>query len=389
MRILFVLSRVPYPLEKGDKLRAYHLIRELSSDHEIVLFCLADEQIHPEAELELKRFCSAVYIHRLPLLTRAWNMIRGLFSSKPFQVEYFLSSKAKKKFDRFLEENLPQHIFCQLIRTAEYARRYRSIPKTIDYMDAFSAGMDKMSQRASSLMRPVMRAEAIRLKRYEEEVSVDFQYHTIISEQDADCIDIAPKIHIIPNGIDPVFFREISIQKSRNLLFAGNMSYRPNVESARFLSQEVMPLLWKKYPSLKLTLAGANPNAFVQSLDSDRIEVTGWVDDIHAVYSSSEIFVAPMLINSGLQNKLLEAMASKIPCITTQLANNALGATPDEHILIGNDAASFAEAIEHLIENPDVADRIASHGHAFATSTYSWTKESKRLEEIMNSHPET
>jgi sugar transferase (PEP-CTERM/EpsH1 system associated) len=383
VRILFVLSRVPYPLEKGDKLRAFHLIRELSKRHEIYLFCLADAEVDARAEEELKRYCTEVYIHRFRAINKLMNLARAVVSRKPFQVEYFHSPQAQQAFNAFLEEHLPQQIFCQLIRTAEYVRPYRVIPKAIDYMDAFSAGMEKMARASKWPLSVVMHEEHRRLVRYEKDVAKLFHQHYIISEQDKACLKLDVPLTVLPNGIDPLFFQSREEPKSRDLLFTGNMSYRPNVESARFLVQEVMPLLWKTHPELRLCLAGANPSAAVLALKSARVEVTGWVDDIHAVYASARIFIAPMLINSGLQNKLLEAMASGLPCITSSLANNALGARPSHEILIADHATEARDAVVKLLMDKGLSASLAAQGKAYATSTYSWEHEAQRLEASM------
>lgn len=383
MRILFVLSRVPYPLEKGDKLRAFHFIRELSDNHEITLFCLADKRIDPEAKSKLRAFCSEVYIHRIPLYRKWLGLLIALFNKKPFQVEYFYSKSAQRKFDAFLEAHLPQHIFCQLIRTSEYAKKYSVIPKTLDYMDAFSAGMKRMAERASFPMSAVMNIEYLRLKNYEEQIAKEFQHRTIISEQDKACLNLKQSITVLPNGIGPQFFEDRSISQHRHILFTGNMSYRPNVESARFLAKEIMPLIWKEDPTIKLTLAGATPASTILALKSDRIEVTGWVDDIVAIYKSAKIFVAPMLINSGLQNKLLEAMACKVPCITTSLANNALGANSGWEILIGDTAQEIADHVLFLLTHTEEADNLGTQGHQYVIKNYSWKKEAERLEKLL------
>lgn len=383
MRILFVLSRVPYPLEKGDKLRAFHLIRELSIDHEINLFCLADEKPHPEAEKQLKQYCSEVYIHRIPAFTKWFKLFVSLFSKRPFQVEYFYSQRAQRKFDEFVEAHLPQHIFCQLIRTAEYVRKYNLIPKTLDYMDAFSIGMERMAQKANWPLSLIMHEEFVRLKNYEQAVAPLFNHHLIISDQDKECIHIDEHIDVLPNGIDPVFFDTIRVEKTRDVLFTGNMSYRPNVESAKFLVNEIMPIVWNKKPETRVTLAGANPTQSVVALKSDKVEVTGWVDNIAKVYHSANVFVAPMLINSGLQNKLLEAMACEVPCITTSLANNALGATVGVHIKIGDTKEEIASSILNLLSDQAMTNNLRKAAKNFVISNYSWEKEAKRLEKIM------
>jgi polysaccharide biosynthesis protein PslH len=383
MRMLFILSRVPYPLEKGDKLRAFHMIRELSARHEIHLFCLADEQVDRTAKEKLKQYCKEVHIHRIPWYVRWVGLARALFSGKPFQVEYFYSKSAQRKLDDLIEQHMPQHIFCQLVRTAEYVRSYTVLPKTLDYMDAFSAGMKRMASRAAFPMKFIMEEEFRRLESYERDVSPLFQNHLIISEQDRDCIDIPETIHVVPNGVGTQFFESNKAEKKRDVLFTGNMSYRPNVESARFLVNDVMPIVWQTHPNAQVTLAGATPSPAVSQLKSKRVEVTGWIDDIVAVYQSSRVFIAPMLVNSGLQNKLLEAMACKIPSITTELANNALKAKADEAVLIGNDAAELAEKVCFLLDNEQRAQEIAVLGYEHVLAHYSWQREAARLEELI------
>lgn len=373
MRVLVVLSRVPWPLEKGDKLRAYHFIRELSKTHEVLLFCLSDQAVSPDAERKLKEYCSEVYIHRFPRWQLIWRLLIGLFSPRPFQVSYFHSKKAQEVFDRFLEAHLPQDVFCQLIRTAEYVRRYTVLSKSMDYMDALSAGMMRMASTASWPVSIAMRMEAKRLANYEREVYPLFRQHYIISEQDRDQLELPGPLTVVPNGVDPKFLQIRRGSDFRwNILFTGNMSYRPNVESSRFLVKEVMPIVWKSHPNLNVCLAGANPAPTVKALASDRVEVTGWVDDIAEVYQQSQLFVAPMLINSGLQNKLLEAMASSMPAITTTLANNALGAEPDKEIITADTATDIANAIIKLVSDSSVQESLATNGKQYVQSTFSW-----------------
>lgn len=379
MRILVVLSRVPYPLEKGDKLRAYHLIKELATEHEINLFCLSDSEVHPEAESKLKEFCSEVYIHRLSGIGRLARLLLGFFSNRPFQVHYFYSSSAQKMFNRFVEQHIPQHIFCQLVRTTEYARPFQTIPKSVDYMDALAVGMKRMAEKAKWPFSMIMSLEHEKLKQYELSILNEFNPRFIISEQDKDLMALPAEVHVLPNGVDERFFSSGATIKSRDILFTGNMSYRPNVESARFLVKEVMPIIWETHPQTKVTLAGANPSSGVQALSGEKVEVTGWVDDIKEVYDSSRIFVAPMLINSGLQNKLLEAMACGIPSITTPLANNALGAKAGAEILIGSDKESIAEQILKLIDDSELSATLGASGKKYIEENFSWRKEASKL----------
>jgi glycosyltransferase involved in cell wall biosynthesis len=187
------------------------------------------------------------------------------------------------------------------------------------------------------------------------------------------------EVVIVGNGVQMEVFAPSNAKKTEDILFAGNMGYPPNVEACVFLANEVMPLVWKTIPNARLMLAGARPSTQVRQLAEDRITVTGWVDDMRDCYAKSTLFVAPMMIGTGLQNKLLEAMAMQLPCVTTTLANNALKAKATSEIIIAETALEFAEAIIHLLQNPERAREIALNGHQFIQNNYSWEAQTKPL----------
>lgn len=385
-KILAVLSRVPWPLEKGDKLRAYYLLRELSKQHEVYLFCLSDKPIHPETETRLKEWCKEIYVHRLKWPGLLWRLLWTCFRRpRPFQVSYFHSARAQKAFDRFLEQHIPDIIFCQLVRTAEYVRKYTMFSKTMDYMDALSAGMERTAAKSPWYTKPVFEREASQLSSYEEGIYPLFDRHLVISEQDREALihGQAREFAVVENGVDEKFLQDPGAVKTTDVLFTGNMSYRPNVESAQFLVKEIMPLVWKEFPAATLTLAGANPSARVRALQGDKVKVTGWVADIRDCYAASKVFCAPMLINSGLQNKLLEAMAMGVPSVTTSLANNALGATHQQNIMVADTAADIAKNIIDLLKDAPLRKRIGQQGHLFIKDNYSWKKAGNKLENLL------
>jgi len=375
MKILVVLSRVPWPLEKGDKLRAYHLLREWSQNHEVTLFCLTDKPISKEAELKLNELCNKVEIYRLNKWGIAWRLITNIFSDKPFQVAYFNSKSIKKKFNQFLDHNIPDHIFCQLTRTVEYVKPYSVLSKSIDYMDAFSIGMDRMANKSSWPKSMIMRMEAKSLKQYETDIQGYFNKRFIISNQDREQLDHVKDLIVVPNGIDPKFLQAQTEKRDKtiDILFTGNMAYKPNIESAKMLVKEIMPIVWKKHPSIQVCLAGATPAQEVKKLESQNVRITGWVDDISAIYWSSKIFVAPMIVNTGLQNKLLEAMSCGVACITTSMANNALGAISGTDVIIADDPSSIAAGVIELIENAEKRKQIGDSGKRYVNKNFDWS----------------
>ncbi len=386
MRIFVLLSRIPYPLEKGDKLRAFHQIKVLSEKHEIILCALnplpkADKQ---KAFEQLQPYCRSINFIDLPVFGRAVNILRACFSGFPLQSGYFYNRLADRKIKALIAEYQPDHLFAQLSRTARYLMDI-PIKKTLDYQDAFSYGLKRRADKSGWLIKPVFRLEYKRMEAFEKEIFDLFDQKIIISEQDRDLIPHPEKLSItvIRNGVDMEFFHPLSRKKSQEIVFTGNMKYPPNVDAAQFLAREIMPLVWQKKPETRLLLAGASPSKKVRNLRNEKIKVSGWMDDIREAYAGSNIFIAPMRMGTGLQNKLLEAMAMKIPCITTPLANAALKAKEKEEILTGKSAKELADALLLLLGNRALCQKLSEKAFVFVKQNYHWKIATAPFEKLM------
>ncbi len=384
MKIFVILSRVPYPLEKGDKLRAFNQIRELSKNNQIILFALNDIDLDPVSTQELEKYCSEIVILKLSKMTIVLNLIRTLFDGKPFQVGYFYFREAQQKINELVKKHQPDHIYCQLIRTAEYAKPYTTIPKTLDFMDVFSKGMERRKSTSPFYLKPILGIEYKRLLRYEHRIFSVFNNKTIISDQDKKLIPHPQKdeIIVVPNGVDTGYFKPIPLKKEFELLFNGNMNYPPNVESVQYLVNKIMPLVWEKLPNVRLLISGANPSNKVMELKSEKVVISGWMNDIRENFAKSKMLVAPMQISIGLQNKLLEAMAMKLPCITSTLANNALGAKPKVQILVADHPEQYATCILSLLNNETELHQLAEEGYQFAIKNFNWQHTTGILEKL-------
>jgi glycosyltransferase involved in cell wall biosynthesis len=163
------------------------------------------------------------------------------------------------------------------------------------------------------------------------------------------------------------------------------MHYEPHVRAARFLAEQVMPLVWKQMPSARLLLAGAYPKKQVVGLANERVTVSGFVEDIRESYASAKILAAPMQTGSGLQNKLLEAMSMRIPCVTTTIANNSLHAAAGKEVLIGDTAEAFAEQVLLLLQDEQKRNDLAQQGYDFVHENFSWEKAGEKLESVLKS----
>ena len=374
MKLLVVLSRFPYPLEKGDKLRAYHQIRVLSRQHDIYLFALSDTEV-PAASMEaLKPFCKEIRVGRICWWTKLINSLRAFFKGWPIQCGYFYSREAKKALRQFTDEVKPDAIYAQLVRTVPYVQELKG-EKTIDYQDVFSHGMLRRAERAPFWQKPFFKMESRRLRRYEAEVFPLFQHHTIITEVDRDLMPVKDKdkISIVGNGVDFEQYKYDGQEKIYDLIFAGNMSYAPNVDAAEFIVKQIFPKLLPQFPNLRLVLCGANPAPRVRALQGPHVTVTGWVEFIAEYYAQSRIFIAPMRLGTGLQNKLLEAMATQLPCVTSPLAGKPLkGVENQRDVLICDEVEDYVKAITQLLTDSAYYQQIAQQGYQYVKAHYSW-----------------
>ena len=385
MKIFVLLPRIPYPLEKGDKLRAYNQIRQLAKNNEIVLCALNDKKVDEQMAFHaLQPYCSSINFIKINKFHILLGLLSAFFKGLPMQCGYFYNRKAAKKVDDLIAKHQPDMLFGQLVRVAEYLRR-KAIPKAIDYQDVFSYGMKRRADIASWVTKPIFNMEYKRLCRYEAAVFDEFEVKTIISKPDRDLIPHPKRdeILIVPNGVDHDFFKPQQQEKRYDIVFTGNMSYAPNVNAVDYLANEILPIVWKTLPDVKMYIAGATPDPKVKKCASERIVVSGWLDDIRDAYAESRIFIAPMRIGTGLQNKLLEAMSMRLPAITSPLANASLGAKPDEEILVGSNAEEMARHIVTLLTDQGQADRLAQAGFDFTNRVYDWGKATEILETAM------
>jgi sugar transferase (PEP-CTERM/EpsH1 system associated) len=376
MRLMMIVSRFPWPLEKGDKLRAFHQLKELSKHHQVHLVCITHSRVSEEQQKAIAPYCSDLTVYYIPVW-RAWlNVMFGVFSRKPFQVLYFLRFGIRKKIRTLIRTQPPDHIYCQLIRVAEYVKNEHHIPKTLDYMDALGVGMQRIAGVRKFPMRLFYQIESRRARQYESLIFNYFEHHTIISAQDRNLIGHAQRnsITVVPNGVDTDYFKATPAnqQPEFDLVFIGNLGYSPNQIAASYIVEHIKPALEEMGRHVRILIAGANPGDGISSLKRENVVIQGDVNDIRQAYQNGRIFLAPMFINTGLQNKILEAMSLGIPCITSHQANNAIGANPGEHLLACTTVPEFCSAIIDLLDYPEKRRVLVENGQKFIASAYSW-----------------
>ena len=193
-KILVIVSRFPFPLDKGDKVRAYHQIKELQHEFDVTLVALSHKEILLNQLQAIQEICSELIICKVSILSKTWNMFLSLVNGKPIQVGYFYNNRAQRKINSLIKANNYKHLFSQLIRTSEYIKNVHHIPKTLDYMDTLSVGIERRIEQQSFIKKMFFKTEAKRLRKYEQEIFDYFEHKIIISEQDKNLIQHPEKI---------------------------------------------------------------------------------------------------------------------------------------------------------------------------------------------------
>jgi polysaccharide biosynthesis protein PslH len=385
MKLVVLTSRIPYPLEKGDKLRIFHQIKHLAKSHEICLICLNESSEEIDTSV-LNELVTELHIIPLAKWKIPFRLFFAIFHNLPFQVEYFLERKNKKKIETIIQDFNPNDIYCQLIRTSEYVKNLFQFDKTLDYMDAFSAAAMRRAKTEKGFRKLFWKIENERVKKYERSIYDYFNQHSIITEQDRNLLAIPSnkKISIVPNGVDTGHFENSHISKKYDIVFAGNMNYPPNIAAAIFLVEEILPKLKSQFPNVTVLIAGANPSTEVQNLASDNVTVSGWMNDIREAYCESRVFVAPMFIGAGMQNKILEAMSSELPVITTTLAAEAFKEKNLSKVLEANSSFEFAKAIQYYLLNEGAQVSDGKKNRIYVEEKYSWKISNQKLEQCIS-----
>lgn len=374
-----ILSRFPYPLDKGDRLRAYHQLRFLSQHYDIFLYCLHRGALEEPDRKIIAAYCTQLTIYPLSLFAIGKGIVWSLFKNLPVQVGYFFSPAIKKPLQADLRKHGIDTVYCQLSRTALYAQDV-DLYKVIDFQDAFSTNYLRLSENTGGFYRWFYHREHRTMKAFELQILHWFNRCTIISQFDKEQIDpVTNKIVTVSNGVDTGYFQPKIKAKKYDIVFVGNLSYLPNKTAALYLIKKLLPLLKAQKPSIRINIAGADTPKELFLLSDENVTVSGFAEDIRDVYQDAKIFVAPLFTGAGLQNKILEAMSSGVPCVTTPIVNASVEAEQGSEILIADDEQTFCDHIFHLLHDEELQQKISYAARIFVEKQFSWQRANEKL----------
>lgn len=351
-KVLVVSSKRPFPVCDGAAIRTMQMIRMLARICDVDLVYTCNRSLPPADDREIQSLCGEVHAFPEP----KWKMIlRGLaaiFGSKPLQCGYFYSPAMR----RFIDERIGGYdfVFCNNIRTAPYAEGH-ACRKIIDYVDAISMNYAGASRKAGLLWRLIYRLEANRLIRYEQHVLRSFDRHFIISDVDRQFIlsraDVRKEIGVVNNCAS---FDEECIEQpeNRDIVFVGSMYYEPNIVAVTTFVRNIFPMVLQQEPQARFFIVGSRPAPAVERLASERVVVTGFVEDPKEYLRRAAVVAVPMYSGAGVQNKILEAMAIGCCVVTTRTGAEGLdGIVDGTEIFIRTDYREMADTIVVLMRD--------------------------------------
>jgi sugar transferase (PEP-CTERM/EpsH1 system associated) len=389
MRILMLAHRIPYPPHTGDKVRAFHIARHLAQQHDLTLAFLVDDPGDWPGVEALRREVGQLEFSRL---WKPWGMLKGLVgfpAGTPLTLSCFASRKLRGRIARRLSEADYDLIYVSSSSMAQYVEG-TAAPVVMDFVDVDSDKWTQYGQRTRPPLAWVYRTEGRRLRRYEAGVARWARLCVLATAaEEALLRSFAPWANtaVVPNGVDLAYYAPNGEGGSEPvLIFTGAMDYRPNIDAVRFFCTDIFPSVRREVPEARFLIVGLNPAPSVCRLASmPGVVVTGAVPDVRPFYAGASVCVAPLRIARGVQNKVLQAMAMRIPVVATRRACEGIAARPGHDVIVEDDPGAFAARVVELLKRPAARAALGRRGRAFVEAHHSWETSLARLDGLLHS----
>jgi sugar transferase (PEP-CTERM/EpsH1 system associated) len=388
MRIFFVCQRVPFPPDRGDKIVTYHEVRHLSQKHEVHVFCTADGTQDLANLSGLRDHAASVTAVPVTKLRSRWRSLLALASQRPLSVAAFDETELHEAIGRKYAELRPDLIIVFSCNVAQYAEPFGGVPRIMQFHDLDSLKWAQFAQSQKSPLKWIYRTEARRLLAYERQIAHSFSHSLVCTEAERDDFErLFPgaEVSLVGNGVDLDYFRSDGVPKHPGaMVFTGVMDYFPNIDAVEWFCDAILPLVQEQIPQASLTICGNRPTAPVRRLAQRQgVQVTGWVPDTRLHLDAAEVFVAPLRIARGVQNKLLEALAMGLPCVASSVAWRGTTVPQGDGILIADHAAEFAALVIRLLRDPAFRCAMAKRARQAAETHYRWEGQLAALDRVI------
>jgi sugar transferase (PEP-CTERM/EpsH1 system associated) len=392
--LLFLVHRIPYPPNKGDKIRSYHLLKHLAQRYHVHLGTFVDDPEDWQHVDKVKPLCADAHFAALNPRTARLRSLGALAADRALTVDYYRDAGLQAWVARVTREVDIARVLVFSSAMAQYATAAQHARRVIDFVDIDSDKWRQYAEKKRWPMSWLYRREARQLLRYERQVADAFDASLFVSQAEADLFkQLAPensdKVGFFNNGVDTDYFSPSPgfenpyPEGAAVIAFTGAMDYWPNVDAVQWFAHEILPSVRLTHAAAQFYIVGSRPSAQVQALAAlPGVHVTGTVPDVRPYLAHARLSVAPLRIARGIQNKVLEAMAMAKPVVVSPQALEGIDAEPGRDLLLAQDAPQFAAAVAAQLTQADHA--LGRNARDKVIAQYGWTSNLSRIDILLD-----
>lgn len=382
--LLLLVHRMPYPPNKGDKIRSWHLLKHLAQHYRVHLATFVDDPDDWQHVPAVQAVCATSHFAKLSPRAARVRSLGAVLRNRSLSYDYYRDAGLQGWVNQAMQQHGINRIVVFSSPMAQFAEAWPQARRIIDFCDVDSDKWRQYAERKAWPASLVFGYEASRLLRYERQVAASFDASLFVSEPEAALFrrlapESAARTGSFSNGVDTAFFSPGSFANpyapgEKALVFCGAMDYWPNIDAVQWFAADVLPALRERDPSLRFVIVGARPSAEVQALSAQPgITVTGTVPDVRAYVAHAALSVAPLRIARGIQNKVLEAMAMAKAVLVTPQALEGIDAEVGRELLLAQDAPQWIAAASAALAGPPTAlEALGAAARARVVADYSW-----------------
>lgn len=387
--LLFLSHRLPYPPNKGDKVRSCHFLAHLAKRYRVFLGSFIDDPSDWQHLDTVKRLCAEVHVEPIVPWSKRARSATALLSGEALTLPYFRSRSLQQWVKSVVERERITQAFAFSSPMAQYVLDLPGLESFVDFVDLDSAKWGDYAARRGWPASALYRRESRRLLAYEQAVAARAQASIFVTEEETRGFVSAGRVVTIRNGVDSDYYSPSNAFDSpffpgeRPIVFTGAMDYWPNVDAVVWFAQEVLPLLTKVDPAIRFYVVGMNPDVAVRALAkrTDTV-VTGRVPDVRPYLRHARVVVAPLRVARGIQNKVLEAMAMAKPVVATHACAGPIAATTGKELAVASEAGAFASQVMALMD-PTLGAQMGRAARERVLASHAWPASFARLDELL------
>jgi sugar transferase (PEP-CTERM/EpsH1 system associated) len=396
--LLYLVHRLPYPPNKGDKVRSFHLLQHLAAKHQVFAGAFIDDPSDEAYVEKLQEFCAGMHIARLSPKLAKLRSLRGLLSGEALTLPYYRDGLLQTWVNKTIKEHKIDAAVVFSSAMAQYLETFPREKILVDFCDVDSAKWTQYAPAHSWPMSWIYRREGERLLSHEREIAASVAHSFFATENEKELFlrsasECRGKVSAMCNGVDSDYFsskREFASPYAADeipLVFTGAMDYWPNVDAVKWFAEEIFPQLQARRSDVRFYIVGRSPTAAVEELAGERVVVTGTVPDVRPYLRYARVVVAPLRIARGIQNKVLEAMAMGVPVVVARECGEAVDAVAERDFLPADSAEDYVQKIVGLLESPALRAEIGEAARAQVVKCYSWDANLSAIDPYLNIKP--